>query len=344
MAVVSALIDRWERVDSEATRRMAAAKGKLKMQAAEIETKAMGVRLDPAKMEIYTRFTTELIDLLANAVVKGVAELKKNLEVELDYLVKLPLVSRNLASMAVEPPVKRIPTIKTTEIIRQALDKVIAGIRAEVEKQVKPSPESKKALDSHLKRILTALNAEVITKLSSRQNYLEPAASALHHCYLVLMAYKVNRPIFAASPDLMDLIKNNHVVCLDTTTGTGKSTVLPALLLTAGFKRICVTQPRRLPCTLIAHHVADVFGGAVSGWEVSGAMEDPHNPVIYLTDGLLKVRQVTLISLLDFVSSYLSQERLLFDPEMKRYDYDVIVYGFSLHHHRCTLLLFSSSL
>ena len=52
-------------------------------------------------------------------------------------------------------------------------------------------------------------------------------------------------------------------------TGTGKSTLLPPLLLSMGFKKIVVTQPRRLPCTLISDRVNKTFDKHTSGWIVA---------------------------------------------------------------------------
>ncbi len=78
---------------------------------------------------------------------------------------------------------------------------------------------------------------------------------------------------------------------------SGKSTLLPALLIAEGYDKVIVTQPRRLPCQLISTRVNETMtidGGSPSekltGWAVSGREENPKAKIIYLTDGLLKER------------------------------------------------------
>jgi len=43
-------------------------------------------------------------------------------------------------------------------------------------------------------------------------------------------------------------------------TGSGKSTVIPPYLVGLGYKKVVVTQPRRLPCTQIYKRITEVFG------------------------------------------------------------------------------------
>ena len=75
----------------------------------------------------------------------------------------------------------------------------------------------------------------------------------------------------------------------------GKSTLLPALLIAKGYDRVIVTQPRRLPCTMIAKRVNETVdldtaktGQKIAGWAVSGDEENANAKILYLTDGLLK--------------------------------------------------------
>lgn len=73
----------------------------------------------------------------------------------------------------------------------------------------------------------------------------------------------------------------------------GKSTLLPALLIAEGYDQVLVTQPRRLPCTLICDRVNRTMTVSrdrqpLAGWAISGEEKDIHAPVLYLTDGLLK--------------------------------------------------------
>ena len=73
-------------------------------------------------------------------------------------------------------------------------------------------------------------------------------------------------------------------------TGSGKSTVIPPYLVGLGYQKVVVTQPRRLPCSQIYKRVSDVFGEGICGYEVADAGEDRNNSLIYMTDGLLKMR------------------------------------------------------
>ncbi|CAF4247674.1 unnamed protein product, partial [Rotaria magnacalcarata] len=97
--------------------------------------------------------------------------------------------------------------------------------------------------------------------------------------------------LFDSSVDLLEKINQNTVVAISTATGSGKSTLLPSLLAADGYEKILVTQPRRLPCNLLAERVnTSMKSSTLSGWAVSGARSSNFSsaPILYLTDGLLK--------------------------------------------------------
>jgi hypothetical protein len=76
---------------------------------------------------------------------------------------------------------------------------------------------------------------------------------------------------------------------------SGKSSLLPALLIAEGYGKVIVTQPRRLPCTSICKRVNETMTTnkdefKLAGWAVSGDERDVKAPILYLTDGLLKER------------------------------------------------------
>ncbi|CAF4374584.1 unnamed protein product [Rotaria sp. Silwood2] len=86
-------------------------------------------------------------------------------------------------------------------------------------------------------------------------------------------------------------IHENTVVAISTATGSGKSTLLPPLLVVAGYDKILITQPRRLPCNLLSKRVNSTMDNSIlSDWAVSGARSSKvlRAPILYLTDGLLK--------------------------------------------------------
>ena len=91
--------------------------------------------------------------------------------------------------------------------------------------------------------------------------------------------------------------KKNLFTCSLLVFCSGKSTLLPALLVAEGYDKVIVTQPRRLPCQLICKRVNQTMisnGGStaeeLAGWAVSGAERNPQAKILYLTDGLLKER------------------------------------------------------
>jgi HrpA-like RNA helicase len=68
----------------------------------------------------------------------------------------------------------------------------------------------------------------------------------------VIQAFKLQLKIFYKLPEFFDLMEKHKTVLVRASTGTGKSSMLPALILAMGYKRVVVTQPRRLPCKLIS--------------------------------------------------------------------------------------------
>ena len=61
-------------------------------------------------------------------------------------------------------------------------------------------------------------------------------------------------------------------------------------LVGLGYKKVVVTQPRRLPCSQIYQRITEVFGEGVAGYEVADSKRDTSNSLIYMTDGLLKMK------------------------------------------------------
>jgi HrpA-like RNA helicase len=57
-----------------------------------------------------------------------------------------------------------------------------------------------------------------------------------------------------------------------TGTGSGKSTVLPPFILGLGYKKVYVTQPRRLPCKRICQRIATTNGNDVVGYRLGGGV------------------------------------------------------------------------
>lgn len=65
-----------------------------------------------------------------------------------------------------------------------------------------------------------------------------------------------NLPIFQYRDRIVELVKQHPVIVVAGDTGCGKSTQVPQYLLSAGFKHIACTQPRRIACISLAKRVS----------------------------------------------------------------------------------------
>ena len=113
--------------------------------------------------------------------------------------------------------------------------------------------------------------------------------SLLQRVKIFCQCFRLNLPLFDSSLTLLDDIGQNTVIAISTGTGSGKSTLMPALLAADNYDKIFVTQPRRLPCNLLSSRVNSSIA-TISGWAVSGSRSAnyTHCPILYCTDGLLK--------------------------------------------------------
>ena len=106
--------------------------------------------------------------------------------------------------------------------------------------------------------------------------------------------YPDNLPISGKRADIQKLIEENQVVIVCGTTGSGKTTQLPKIVLEAGAGktgRIGVTQPRRLAATGMARRVAeemDTEYGKGVGCQVRFDDQTCDETIIkFMTDGIL---------------------------------------------------------
>ena len=91
---------------------------------------------------------------------------------------------------------------------------------------------------------------------------------------------------------LVDSVLKNDVVVVKTGTGTGKSTMMPMILLAAGLpgpvRRIAITQPRRFAAESIYSGLSKDYGPALVGFNMAGRRKNALGRIIYYTDGLLR--------------------------------------------------------
>lgn len=135
-----------------------------------------------------------------------------------------------------------------------------------------------------------------------------------------ITAARMSLPIYAQSFEMLEALRHNDVLAVPSDTGSGKSTILPMLLI-AEYGTCSVTQPRIAPCKRTAEFVGKTFSGICSvcglyrcdkgcparrtpckferfvGCEWSGHENtDKHARLMYLTDGLLAMRVCYLIN------------------------------------------------
>jgi len=91
--------------------------------------------------------------------------------------------------------------------------------------------------------------------------------------------------------EILDLLRKEPCIIVLGETGCGKTTMLPQLLLEAGYDHVCATQPRRVAAIAAARRVAHLRGGRVGG-EVGYAIRfeqvcGPATRIKFVTDGVL---------------------------------------------------------
>ncbi|KAF6732380.1 putative ATP-dependent RNA helicase DHX34 [Oryzias melastigma] len=104
-----------------------------------------------------------------------------------------------------------------------------------------------------------------------------------------------NLPIFQYRDRIVELVKQHPVVVVAGDTGCGKSTQVPQYLLSAGFKHIACTQPRRIACISLAKRVSfeslNQYGSKV-GYQIRfETTRTTATKLLFLTEGLL-LRQI----------------------------------------------------
>jgi ATP-dependent helicase HrpA len=139
--------------------------------------------------------------------------------------------------------------------------------------------------DTKLARRISLVSEKIRLSADIRRQRLEQAPA---------IRFQGDLPIYAWKDELIESIRANQVVIVAGETGSGKSTQLPKLCITAGRGiegRIGVTQPRRIAATTVARRIADELGedlGQTVGYQIR--FKDttaPRTRIKLMTDGIL---------------------------------------------------------
>ncbi|MFZ1361061.1 MAG: helicase-related protein [Candidatus Saccharimonadales bacterium] len=108
-------------------------------------------------------------------------------------------------------------------------------------------------------------------------------------------------PVLAYKQAIVDAVDQNQVVIITAETGAGKSTQVPQYLAEHGYDRVVVTQPRILAARNLSKRVREEWtarhgdeSSQVTGYRTAHERDDSgHTKVLYCTDGLQLVRELT---------------------------------------------------
>jgi pre-mRNA-splicing factor ATP-dependent RNA helicase DHX38/PRP16 len=108
-------------------------------------------------------------------------------------------------------------------------------------------------------------------------------------------------PIYARKAEIVSSVEQNQVTIITAETGAGKSTQVPQFLAESGYSKVIVTQPRILAARNLCGRVRQELswrrgtdGTRMVGYRTAHERDDdPDNVILYCTDGLQLVRELT---------------------------------------------------
>jgi ATP-dependent RNA helicase DHX8/PRP22 len=108
-------------------------------------------------------------------------------------------------------------------------------------------------------------------------------------------------PINSRREEIVASVHNNQVTIITAETGAGKSTQVPQYLAEAGYTKVIVTQPRILAARNLSMRVRQEYSWRTGhdstqlvGYRTAHEQDDsPENVILYCTDGLQLVRELT---------------------------------------------------
>jgi len=108
-------------------------------------------------------------------------------------------------------------------------------------------------------------------------------------------------PVYERRDEIIAAVQSRQVTIVTAETGAGKSTQIPQYLAEAGYQKIIVTQPRILAARNLCHRVRHEYSWRTGhdatdlvGYRTAPERDDnPDNIILYCTDGLQLVRELT---------------------------------------------------
>lgn len=108
-------------------------------------------------------------------------------------------------------------------------------------------------------------------------------------------------PVFGFKSEIVETVDANQVTIITAETGAGKSTQVPQYLADHGYTKVIVTQPRILAARNLSKRVREEWAirtstdsDSIIGYRTSQERDDaPTNEILYCTDGLQLVREIT---------------------------------------------------
>ena len=108
-------------------------------------------------------------------------------------------------------------------------------------------------------------------------------------------------PVFNYHSTIINSVDDNQVTIITAETGAGKSTQIPQYLADHGYSKVIVTQPRIMAARNLSHRVREEWAmrtktdsDEIIGYRTAHERNDnPSTRILYCTDGLQLVREIT---------------------------------------------------
>lgn len=123
----------------------------------------------------------------------------------------------------------------------------------------------------------------------------------IHDILIDMTKLASDLPIFQKREAILQAVDSNQVTIITAETGAGKSTQVPQYLLEHGYEKVIVTQPRILAARNLTRRVREEWAertledsSEVIGYRTAHERDDsPDTKILYCTDGLQLVREIT---------------------------------------------------